>query len=150
MRISGRYTPGLYAGVTGFLVLVGINAFTIPSSLRQADNKQAYQNLADLEKARLNAETDLEKEKARLQKRQSDAYSENQVLQVRKFAIWGYVDNEKKPPRIDFRAFPDPRQQVFIYDGSNKCIGYVAHKKFYWRHSQGNEDICNLGDDRDG
>jgi hypothetical protein len=35
VKISGRYSPGLYAGVTGFLLLVAINALSIPEELKQ-------------------------------------------------------------------------------------------------------------------
>jgi hypothetical protein len=52
MKMSGRYSPGLYAGVTGILALVAINAFSIPSSLQQADVRSRITAEAQLEQTK--------------------------------------------------------------------------------------------------
>jgi len=52
MKMSGRYSPGLYAGVTGILALVAINAFTIPESLTQAKARNRLTTEAQLERWR--------------------------------------------------------------------------------------------------
>ncbi len=145
MKLEGRYSPGLYAGVTGILALVLVNAFTIPSSLKQAQERDSYRNQTELEKARLSAQSELEQERAKLTKRTADTYAENEVKPVSTFSIWGYVDNPSQPPMIDFRAFPDPTQQVFIYDSANKCVGVVQNNQFFWRHALKHENICNQG-----
>jgi hypothetical protein len=144
MKISGRYSPGLYAGVTGFLLLIGINAFSIPNSLKLSQEKDAYRSEAELEKARLNAQTEIDTERAKLQRQVADTYAENEVKSVETFSIWGYVDNPKQRPKVDFRAFPDPNQKVYIYDAANKCIGMVAQGRFYWKHAKSSQYICEI------
>lgn len=139
---TGQYRPGLYTGAIALVALLGINAFAIPKSLEKADRQQQAKDAAQLKIAQLEADTQLEKERARLQKEQADAYAENETMPVNSFSIWGYVDNPEVPPQIDFRAFPDPTQQVWIYDGANRCIGFVLQGQFYWRHSKGNRKIC--------
>ncbi len=144
MKISGCYSPGLYAGVTGFLLLIGINAFSIPNSLKLSQEKDAYRSEAELEKARLNAQTEIDTERAKLQRQVADTYAENEVKSVETFSIWGYVDNPKQRPKVDFRAFPDPNQKVYIYDAANKCIGMVAQGRFYWKHAKSSQHICEI------
>jgi hypothetical protein len=142
MKLSGRYSFGLGAGVSGFLLLILINAFSIPDSLKQASEKDAYRTQAALEKARLQAQIGIDQEKAKLTKQRADTYAENEVQPFKSFSIWGYVDNPSKQPVIDFRAFPDPSQRVYIFDSANKCIGYVEQGGFYWKHQPGSENIC--------
>jgi hypothetical protein len=132
MKISGRYSLGLYAGVTGFLFLVGINAFSIPDSLQQAK-----------ERDRLSAEADLEKTKAETAKKVADAYSSNAIATFDQLTINDYVLSNT-PPRIDWQYTVDPAKKTFIYDKFRKCAGYAYKGKFYFIKYY-NEEICSNG-----
>jgi hypothetical protein len=144
MKISGRYSPGLYAGVTGFLLLMVINAFSCSTNLELSREKDAYRSKVELEKARLNAQSEIDTERAKLQRRVADTYAENEVKPVENFSIWGYLDNPKQRPQIDLRAFSDPNQKVYIYDAANKCIGMVNQGRFYWKHAKSSQHICEV------
>jgi len=74
MKLSGRYSFGLSAGVSGFLLLILINAFSIPDSIQQASEKGAYHTQAELEKARLQAQISIDQYKAKLTKQRADTY----------------------------------------------------------------------------
>lgn len=52
MKMSGRYSLGLYAGVTGILALVAINAFTIPDSIESAHVRDRLTSQAALEQTK--------------------------------------------------------------------------------------------------
>ncbi len=120
MKMSGRYAPGLYAGVTSFLLLIGINAFTIPDSLQQAK-----------ERDRLAAEAELEKAKAEAAKKVADAYSKNGIVNVGKLIVKDYTLSNT-PPRMDWRHSVDPTRKTFVYDKYRRCTGYAYQGKFYF------------------
>lgn len=130
MKISGRYSPGLYAGVTGFLLLVGINAFSIPDSLQQAR-----------ERDRLTAEAELETTKAEAAKRVADAYSKNAIADFDQLIISGYTLSNN-PPKLDWKLI-DPFKKTFIFDQHRKCAGYALQGKFYFTRYY--EGVCNNG-----
>ena len=130
MKISGRYTPGVYAGVTGFLLLIGINAFSIPDSLQQAKERDRLINDADLEKF-----------KAEAAKKVADAYSDNAIATFDQLTINDYVLSNN-PPRIDWQHTVDPTKKTFIYDKFRKCAGYAYKGKFYFIKYY-SEEICN-------
>ncbi|AFZ22296.1 hypothetical protein [Allocoleopsis franciscana] len=128
MKMSGRYAPGLYAGVTGILALVAINAFTIPSSLTAA-----------AERERLNAEAQLEQAKAEAAKKVAEAYSQNAIASFDQLIIDGYTLNNK-PPSLNWKLI-DPFKKTFIFDQSRQCVGYTLQGKFYFtKYYQG---VCN-------
>jgi len=130
MKMSGRYAPGLYAGVTGFLLLIGINAFSIPDSIKQAK-----------ERDRLSAEADLEKIKAETAKKVASAYAENAIATFDQLTINDYILSNT-PPRIDWQHTVDPTKKTFIYDKFRKCAGYAYKGKFYFVKYY-SEEVCN-------
>jgi hypothetical protein len=131
MKISGRYSPGLYAGVTGFLLLVGINAFSIPNSLQQAT-----------ERDRLTAEAELEKTKAEATKKVADAYSKNAIANFDQLTVTDYTLSNT-PPRMDWRHSVDPTKKTFVYDKYRRCTGYALNGKFFFvLYYSG---VCNNG-----
>ncbi len=131
MKISGRYSPGLYAGVTGFLLLVGINAFTIPNSLQQASVR-----------SRLSAEAEREKTKAESAKKIADAYAQNAVANFHTLIVSDYILSNT-PPRIDWRHTVDPTKKTVIYDKFRKCVGYAFQGHFYFIKYY--EGVCTNG-----
>jgi hypothetical protein len=130
MKISGRYSPGLYAGVTGFLLLVGINAFTIPDSLQQARVR-----------SRLTAEASLETTKAEAAKKVADAYSKNAIADFDQLLIDGYTLSNT-PPKLNWKLI-DPFKKTVIFDQHRKCAGYALQGKFYFTRYY--EGVCNNG-----
>jgi hypothetical protein len=120
MKISGRYSPGLYAGVTGFLLLVGINAFSISTNIKQAS-----------ERSRLTAEAELELTKAQTAKKIADAYAQNGVANFHQLIINNYTLSTT-PPRFDWQRSVDPARKTFIYDKNRLCVGYALNGKFYF------------------
>ena len=131
MKISGRYAPGLYSGVTGFLLLVGINAFTIPNSLQKAS-----------ERSRLWAEADSEKTKAETAKKVADAYAQNGVANFHQLIISNYTLSNT-PPQFDWQRSVDPTRKTFVYDKNRLCVGYAIGGKLYFtRYYSG---VCNNG-----
>jgi hypothetical protein len=131
MKISGRYAPGLYSGVTGFLLLVGINDFTIPNSLQKAS-----------ERSRLWAEADSEKTKAETAKKVADAYAQNGVANFNQLIISNYTLSNT-PPRLDWQRTVDPTRKTFVYDKNRLCVGYAIGGKLYFtRYYSG---VCNNG-----
>ncbi len=132
MKMSGRYAPGLYAGVTGFLLLVGINAFSIPDSLQQRQ-----------ERDRLISEADLEKTKAETAKKVADAYSKNAIATFEQLMVNDYVLSNT-PPRIDWQHTVDPTKKTFVYDRYRKCAGYAYKGKFFFIKYY-SEEVCNNG-----
>jgi hypothetical protein len=131
MKISGRYSPGLYAGVTGFLLLVGINAFSIPDSLQQATVR-----------SRLAAVADLEKTKAESAKKIADAYAKNAIANFDTLTVNDYTLSNT-PPRIDWRHTVDPTKKTFVYDRYRKCAGYAFQGHFYFTKYY--EGVCTNG-----
>jgi hypothetical protein len=119
MKMSGRYAPGLYAGVTGILVLVAINGFTIPSSLKQASLRN-----------RLIAEAELEKTKAEQALKVASAYSNNAIANFDQLIIDGYTLNNQ-PPSLNWKLI-DPFKKTIIFDQSRQCAGYALQGKFYF------------------
>jgi hypothetical protein len=131
MKISGRYSPGLYAGVTGFLLLIGINAFSIPDSLQQASVRD-----------RLTAEAELEKTKAEATKKVADAYSKNAIANFDQLTVTDYTLSNT-PPRMDWRHSVDPTKKTFVYDKYRRCTGYALNGKFFFvLYYSG---VCNNG-----
>jgi hypothetical protein len=130
MKISGRYSPGLYAGVTGFLLLVGINAFSVPSSLQQAK-----------ERSRIAAEAELEKTKAEAAKKVADAYSKNAIADFDQLLIDGYTLSNT-PPKLNWKLI-DPFKKTVIFDQHRRCAGYALQGKFYFTKYY--EGVCNNG-----
>ena len=130
MRMSGRYAPGLYAGVTGILVLVGINALSIPSSLQQAK-----------EHDRLSAEANLEQTKAETAKKVADTYSKNQIANFNKLILIRYTLSDT-PPHTTWMQSVDKSKKVFVYDRHRRCIGHAYQGKFFFiKHYD--EGVCN-------
>ena len=139
VKTTGRYKVGLYGGIgCGILALFLQLCVSVPSDVVQYAQKQE----TELEKTRLQAETAIKTEEAKQQRKQADSYAENEVNPVETFSLWGYIDNPKKRPRIDFRAFPKNRQKVYIFDASNRCIGFVQQGKFYWKHAKSSRNVC--------
>jgi hypothetical protein len=128
MKMSGRYSPGLYAGVTGILALVTINAFSIPRSLQQA-----------AERSRLTAEAQLEQTKAEAAKKVADAYSKNAIASFDQLIIDGYTLNNQ-PPSLNWKLI-DPFKKTVIFDQSRQCAGYTLQGKFYFTKYY--ERVCN-------
>jgi hypothetical protein len=131
MKITGRYSPGLYAGVTGILALVAINAFTLPSSLQQAS-----------ERDRLTAEAQLEQTKAEQAKKVADAYAKNGIANFNQLIVNDYRLNNK-PPRIDWKHTVDPTKKTIVYDKNRLCVGYAENGKFFFIKYY--EGVCNNG-----
>lgn len=128
MRMSGRYAPGLYAGVTGILALVAINAFTIPDSLSQAK-----------ERDRITADAQLEQTKAEAAKKVAQAYSDNAIATYDQLIIDGYTLNNQ-PPSLNWKLI-DPFKKTFIFDQHKQCAGYALQGKFYFtKYYQG---VCS-------
>ncbi len=120
MRMSGRYAPGLYAGVTGFLALVAINAFSIPDSLTQAAKRD-----------RITAEASIEQAKAEAASKVADAYSKNAIASFDQLIISNYTLSNT-PPRLDWRRTVDQSKKTIIYDKNRQCAGYALGGKFYF------------------
>lgn len=130
MRMSGRYAPGLYAGVTGILALVAINAFSIPDSLQQAS-----------ERSRITADAQLEQTKAEAAKKTADAYSKNAIANFDQLIIDGYTLNNR-PPGLNWKLI-DPFKKTIIFDQHRQCAGYALQGKFYFTKYY--EGVCNNG-----
>lgn len=130
MRMSGRYAPGLYAGVTGILAIVAINAFTIPDSLSQAK-----------ERNRITADAQLEQTKVEAAKKVAQAYSDNAIATYDQLIIDGYTLNNK-PPSLNWNLI-DPFKKTFIFDQSRQCAGYTLQGKFYFTKYY--EGVCKNG-----
>jgi hypothetical protein len=129
MKLSGRYSFGLSAGVSGFLLLILINAFTIPDSLKQAQERDSYHSQAELEKA-----------KAESAKKTADAYSQNGIANFEQLIISNYTLSNQ-PPAIDWNHTVDPTKKTFIFDKNRLCIGYAIKGQFYFtKYYQG---VCN-------
>jgi hypothetical protein len=129
MKFSGKYSFGLSAGVSGFLLLILINAFSIPDSLKQASDKDAYRTQAELEKV-----------KAESTKKAADAYSKNGIANFEQLIISNYTLSNQ-PPRIDWNHTVDPTKKTFIFDKNRLCIGYAQQGQFYFtKYYQG---VCN-------
>jgi hypothetical protein len=131
MKMSGRYSPGLYAGVIGILALVAINAFTIPESLSQAK-----------ERNRLTAYAQLEQTKAEATKKIADAISKNEIAHFDQLLISDYILSHT-PPRLDWQRSVDPTKKTFIYDKNRLCAGYALRGRFYFTKYY--EGACNDG-----
>jgi hypothetical protein len=130
MKMSGRYAPGLYAGATGILALVAINAFSIPDSLQQAK-----------ERSRITAEAQLEQTKAEAAKSIADSYSENAIANFDQLIISGYTLSNT-PPKLNWKLI-DPFQKTIIFDQHRKCAGYALQGKFYFTRYY--EGVCSNG-----
>lgn len=130
MKMSGRYAPGLYAGVTGILALVAINAFTIPDSINAAAQRD-----------RLNAIATLEQTKAENAKRVASAYSQNAIAIYEQLIIDGYTLNNQ-PPSLNWKLI-DPFKKTFVFDQHRQCTGYALQGKFYFTKYY--EGVCNNG-----
>jgi hypothetical protein len=118
--MSGRYAPGLYAGVTGFLALVAINAFSIPDSLTQAAKR-----------SRITAEASIEQTKVEAAKKVADAYSRSAIASFDQLIISNYTLSNT-PPRLDWRRTVDQSKKTIIYDKNRQCAGYALGGKFYF------------------
>ena len=130
MRMSGRYAPGLYAGVTGFLALVAINAFSIPDSLTQAALRD-----------RITAEASIEQAKAEAAKKVADAYSRSAIANFDQLIISNYTLSNT-PPRLDWRRTVDQSKKTIIYDKNRECVGYALGGKLYFiRYYEG---VCDV------
>jgi hypothetical protein len=129
--MSGKYAPGLYAGVTGFLALVAINAFSIPDSLIQAK-----------ERDRITAEASIEQAKAEAAKKVADAYSKNAIANFDQLIISNYTLSNT-PPHLDWRRTVDQSKKTIIYDKNRQCAGYALGGKFYFTKYY--EGVCNDG-----
>jgi len=130
MRMSGKYAPGLYAGVTGFLALVAINAFSIPDSLTQAALRD-----------RITADAQLEQTKAEATKKIADAYSKNAIASFSELIIANYTLSNT-PPRIDWKRSVDQSKKTIIYDKNRVCVGYALGGKLYFiRYYEG---VCDV------
>jgi hypothetical protein len=106
-----------------------INAFSIPDSLKQAQERDSYRNQAELEKA-----------KAESAKKAADAYSQNGIANFDQLIISNYTLNNQ-PPRIDWKHTVDPSKKTFIFDRNRLCIGYAQQGQFYFtKYYQG---VCN-------
>lgn len=128
MKMTGRYSPGLYAGVTGILAIVAINAFTIPDSLSQAK-----------ERNRITADAQLEQTKVEAAKKVAQAYSDNAIASFDQLIIDGYTLNNK-PPSLNWNLI-DPFKKTFIFDQHKQCAGYALQGKFYFtKYYQG---VCS-------
>ena len=130
MRMSGRYAPGLHAGITGFLVLVAINAFSIPDSLNQAAIRD-----------HITADAQLEQTKAEAAKKVADAYSRSAIASFDQLIISNYTLSNT-PPRLDWRRTVDQSKKTIIYDKNRECVGYALGGKLYFiRYYEG---VCDV------
>jgi hypothetical protein len=118
MKLSGRYSPGLYAGVGGILTIVAINSLSIPNSLQ----------------------AQLEQTRAETARKVADAYSENNIANVDELIISDYTLNNN-PPKIDWQNTVDKTQKTFVYDKFRRCVGYAYQGKFLFVKYY-NEGIC--------
>lgn len=118
--MSGRYAPGLYAGVGGILVLVGINALSIPEGITQTNQRNQLSN-----------EAKLEQQKAELAKQTADAYSKNGIAKFKELIISNYTLGNQ-PPKLDWKHTVDPSVKTIIYDKYRRCIGYSQGGKLYF------------------
>src|SRR5919199_1774072 len=107
MKMSGRYALGLYAGVTGILALVAINAFSIPSSLEQAE-----------ERSRITANAQLEQTKAEAAKKVASAYSKNAIATYDQLIIDGYTLNNQ-PPSLNWKLIDPFKKPSFSTNPAN-------------------------------
>lgn len=130
MKMSGRYAPGLYAGVTGILALVAINAFSIPDGLQQA-----------AERDRITADAQLEQTKAEAAKKVAQAYSNNAIASFDQLIIDGYTLNNQ-PPSLNWKLI-DPFKKTVIFDQHKQCAGYALQGKFYFTKYY--EGVCFNG-----
>ena len=130
MRMSGKYAPGLYAGVTGFLALVAINAFSIPDSLTQAALRD-----------RITAEASIEQAKAEAAKKVADAYSRSAIASFDQLIISNYTLSNT-PPRLDWRRTVDQSKKTIIYDKNRECAGYALNGKFFFTRYY--EGVCDV------
>jgi hypothetical protein len=129
MKLSGRYAPGLYAGVGGILAIVGINAFTIPDSLQQTALRD-----------RITADAQLEQAQAEAARKVADSYSKNGIAHFDQLIISNYTLSNT-PPRLDWRRTVDQSKKTIIYDKNRVCVGYaLAGKFFFIRYYTG---VCN-------
>lgn len=129
MRMTGKYSFGLGAGVSGGLLLILINAFSIPDSLKQTSDKDLYRTQAELEKV-----------KAESAKKAADAYSQNGIANFDQLIISNYTLSNQ-PPRIDWNHTVDSTKKTFIFDKNRLCVGYVIKGQFYFtKYYQG---VCN-------
>ncbi len=104
------------------------------------------QRAASLEKEQLKAQTDIEKEELKQQRQRADVAADNEVEPTRPhLLIMGYVDNPKKFPKVDNRAFTNARKIYLVTDANGKCIGIGQNKKFRWKHAPNNQDVCTQG-----
>jgi hypothetical protein len=143
LKLSGRYRGGLYAGVAACGVLVFIASINVPAAMQTVAQKEELLTLVELEKQQLKAQTDIEKEQLKLQRQRADIASDNEVEPTRPhLLIMGYVDNPKKFPRVDNRAFTNAKQIYLVTDAYGQCIGIGQNKKFRWRHAKNNENVC--------
>jgi hypothetical protein len=143
VKSTGRYKVGLYGGIgCGILALFLQFCVSVPSDVVLYAQKQEITQSTELEKIQLQAETAIKIEEAKQQRKQADSFSAHEVNPVETFSLWGYIDNPKKRPKIDFRAFPKNSQKVYIFDASNRCIGFVQKGKFYWKHAKSSRHIC--------
>jgi hypothetical protein len=121
VKLSGRYSPGLYAGVGGILAIVAINALSIPDSLK----------------------AQLEQNKAEAAKKVASAYSKNGIATPSNQLIINDYILSDTPPRIDWHNTVDPTQKTFVFDKNRLCIGYALNGKFFFTlYYQG---VCNNG-----
>jgi hypothetical protein len=130
MKLSGRYAPGLYAGVTGILALVAINAFSIPDSLQQSK-----------ERDRITADAQLEQAQAEAAKKVADAYSKNAIANFDQLIISNYTLSNT-PPRLDWRRTVDESKKTLIYDKNRQCVGYALNGKFFFTKYY--DGVCNV------
>ena len=142
MHLTGRYAVGIYFGIGGLAAIALIASVSVPDDVKLALHQSQIERSAALERAKLKQQTETEREQARLARQRADTYANSEVLDAATFSIWGYTDNPKIPPKLDYRAF-NPTGAYKIFDGTGKCIGWVIDREFYWRHSKSNNDICN-------
>jgi hypothetical protein len=129
MKLSGRYAPGLYAGVGGILAIVSINAFTIPDSLQQTALRD-----------RITADAQLEQAQAEAARKVADSYSKNGIASFDQLVVSNYVLSNT-PPKIDWKHSVDPNRKTLIFDKNRQCVGYaLAGKLYFTRYYQG---VCN-------
>jgi hypothetical protein len=143
MSFTGRYRVGLYAGIFGAIAMAIIHSLSTPQSMANAQRRDDYRASVALQKERIQAEGAIERERAQQTRLNADIYRENNVRQIETLSITGYTDNPDIPPELDPRLFADPSKKVFIFDGANACVGYWQQKNFYWRHTKGNESVCD-------
>lgn len=82
-------------------------------------------------KSRLQANSELEAQRAKSTKDVADAYAKNQVTTFNELIVRDYILN-KQPPQIDWNHTVDPSKKTLIYDKYRKCVGYALNGKFYF------------------